>query len=236
MVDAAFGRGDRMRGEGAARGEITDGQDVSELPVDRRGWLGVIERPGPSWAIPGHAAIESACGHRVDFGPGEMKQARQIAPRQTREVILDHAHPEGRALERKEIEDVPPFDRRARQRAGTQRDRRETIRRIIPPPSPLRHGGRGHAQGGRTPIARPAAPARPTDVGQSPFANGAFLGAVGDLATCTAQEGAWAGSVGGAGDVQEDRRMLLTPALLRRSQGMLVRVRSKISVFGCGFF
>jgi hypothetical protein len=235
-------RGDRVRGERATRGEIPDGQDVPELPVDRRGRLGVIERPGPSRTIPGHAAVEAACRHRVDFGPGEMEQALYIASRQTREVVLQHAHPESRAVEGKEIENVPPFDRRARQRAGSQRDQRETIRGIVPPTSPLRQGSRRQTQGGSTPIARPSVPSGPMDAGQSPFANRTFLGSVCDLPTCSAEEGAWAGSIGGAGDIPKDRRMLLTPAHLRRSQGMLVRVpvlvrvRTKISVYACGFF
>lgn len=215
----SVGSSDGVRGQGAAGGQIADGEHVAVAAVDGCRWLGVIEGPDATRAVPGDVAVEAAASHRVGFIAGQVQQARQIAARERREVVVEGRQADLGAEEREEIEDGAAADGGARQRLGTQRHGLQAITWVIPAALPVSQGGGGDAERMGAAHARPPAPLGPADAGQTAAAQAGFLGALGALPTGTAQEGAWCPAVAGARSVGQEAVVGGCTAQLRRSAG-----------------
>ena len=141
--------GDRGGGERAAGGEVADGEHVAVVALDGRRRFGVVERPDPSRASPGDAAVVAPGGDVIDLGAREVEQAAEVAARQRREMVLQDGDAERGAMQRKEVEHIAALDLRAGQWLGAERDGREAVGGVVPAACPGGEGRGIQAERGR---------------------------------------------------------------------------------------
>ena len=209
-----------MRCEGAAGGQIAHGEHVAVAAVDGCRRLGVVKGPDAARAVPGDVAVEAAGSHRVGFVAGQVQQARQVAARERREVVVEGRQADLGAEEREEIEDRDPVDGGAGQRLGAERDWSQAIMRIFPAALPIGEGGGGDTERAGAASARPTAPLGPADAGKAAAAQTGFLAALGALATSSTQESAWRPAIAGARSVGQKAVVSdFTPQLRRSASG-----------------
>ncbi|MFM2328886.1 MAG: hypothetical protein RLZZ494_989, partial [Pseudomonadota bacterium] len=97
---------DRVSGERAAGGQITDGENLASVAIDGRRWTGVVHGPHRTGHVPSERAVPTAARDFAFLGAGAVQQAGQVTAREVREVFLECVQAQFGAVQRQEAQHV----------------------------------------------------------------------------------------------------------------------------------